>query len=180
MIRRAFIVVLTLGAVGLCAAGLATRGDTDPRWSWRIGDTAYFRFGAGVFTAEVDVVIDTQVPAHLPAQIPRWLGAFGYEHLILPNLGEGPGPQHAHIWRVSCPFWALVAFLASYPSVAFIRGPLRRWRRRRRGSCTECAYDLTGNESGVCPECATPVPEPRTRSEAMTIEPHERREGRSR
>ena len=25
--------------------------------------------------------------------------------------------------------------------------------RRRSGQCAHCAYDLTGNESGVCPEC---------------------------
>jgi hypothetical protein len=26
-----------------------------------------------------------------------------------------------------------------------------------RGCCTRCGYDLTGNVSGVCPECGTPV-----------------------
>ena len=26
------------------------------------------------------------------------------------------------------------------------------------GHCRRCGYNLTGNESGVCPECATPVP----------------------
>ncbi len=36
---------------------------------------------------------------------------------------------------------------------AFIRGPLRRYRRRRRGECIGCGYNLTGNESGMCPEC---------------------------
>lgn len=29
----------------------------------------------------------------------------------------------------------------------------RRDRRPRKGHCRECGYDLTGNESGVCPEC---------------------------
>jgi hypothetical protein len=28
-----------------------------------------------------------------------------------------------------------------------------RWRRKRLGLCPSCAYDLTGNVSGVCPEC---------------------------
>lgn len=32
-------------------------------------------------------------------------------------------------------------------------GPLRRWRRRRKGWCVRCGYDLTGNVTGVCPEC---------------------------
>ena len=35
-------------------------------------------------------------------------------------------------------------------------GTARR-RRVRAGRCTRCAYDLTGNTSGVCPECGTPV-----------------------
>jgi hypothetical protein len=27
------------------------------------------------------------------------------------------------------------------------------------GHCRRCGYNLTGNVSGVCPECGTPVPE---------------------
>ncbi len=34
----------------------------------------------------------------------------------------------------------------------------RRDQRPRKGHCLHCGYNLTGNESGVCPECATPVP----------------------
>ncbi len=36
------------------------------------------------------------------------------------------------------------------------------WRRSRthpKGCCQQCGYDLTGNVSGKCPECATDVPE---------------------
>ena len=29
----------------------------------------------------------------------------------------------------------------------------RGWRRRRRGRCVGCGYNLTGNVSGTCPEC---------------------------
>jgi hypothetical protein len=32
-------------------------------------------------------------------------------------------------------------------------GPLRRRTRKWRGCCVLCGYDLTGNESGTCPEC---------------------------
>ncbi|MCH7840212.1 MAG: hypothetical protein IID38_08260 [Planctomycetes bacterium] len=34
------------------------------------------------------------------------------------------------------------------------------WRRHRLtlpGHCSQCSYNLTGNVSGVCPECGTPV-----------------------
>ena len=33
----------------------------------------------------------------------------------------------------------------------------RRWRRKKKGLCWNCGYDLTGNVSGVCPECGTKV-----------------------
>ena len=41
--------------------------------------------------------------------------------------------------------------------VLFELPALRRERRRRRGQCGECGYDLTGNQSGVCPECGSDV-----------------------
>ena len=53
--------------------------------------------------------------------------------------------------------WLLFLACGAYPTVAFIRGPLRRWRRRRKGQCAICGYDLTGNTSGRCPECGRPV-----------------------
>ena len=54
--------------------------------------------------------------------------------------------------------FAAVLF-AVHPLFALLRGPVRRWERRRRGLCPMCAYDLTGNVSGVCPECGKPIPE---------------------
>jgi len=33
----------------------------------------------------------------------------------------------------------------------------RRDRRIRPGHCLKCGYDLTGNVSGVCPECGTAI-----------------------
>ena len=50
---------------------------------------------------------------------------------------------------------AAFLILAAFALVAFIRGPARRRRRRRKGWCIPCGYDLTGNESGVCPECGS-------------------------
>jgi predicted amidophosphoribosyltransferase len=33
------------------------------------------------------------------------------------------------------------------------------WRDRRTppGHCPKCGYNLTGNVSGICPECGTPI-----------------------
>ena len=47
----------------------------------------------------------------------------------------------------------LIPLFAIWPTIAFIRGPYRRCRRRRKGLCLRCGYNLSGNVSGVCPEC---------------------------
>ena len=57
-----------------------------------------------------------------------------------------------------------VLFLAAYAIVVYgivVATPFcliqvrrqRELRRRHEGYCVRCGYDLTGNRSGVCPEC---------------------------
>ncbi len=58
---------------------------------------------------------------------------------------------------ITAPTWAIAVLFGLYPAIAFIRGPMRRWRRCRKGHCSHCGYDLTGNVSGVCSECNSPV-----------------------
>lgn len=58
------------------------------------------------------------------------------------------------------PFGYLAAAFIVYPTIAFILGPLRRWRRRKRGECLNCGYNLTGNVTGVCSECGTKIESP--------------------
>ena len=59
--------------------------------------------------------------------------------------------QEAHFgaWIPAAIFGAAAYVLA--------RPLLRARHRRREGRCMTCGYDLTGNESGVCPECGTAV-----------------------
>ena len=55
---------------------------------------------------------------------------------------------------ITVPWWLVTPACAAYPAIALIRAPLRRRRRRRlKGLCLACGYDLTGNVSGRCPEC---------------------------
>ena len=71
---------------------------------------------------------------------------------------EQPGPLSSsalglglpHCWRAGgfLPLWVLLA--------AFGVPTLFLWWRDRRypkGHCQDCGYDLTGNVSGICPEC---------------------------
>lgn len=73
--------------------------------------------------------------------------------------------------RVYCGFWFDLSFHPTHlPSegllvgdvllITLIPGYLRDYvasRRLRHGFCRECRYDLTGNVTGVCPECGTPI-----------------------
>jgi hypothetical protein len=61
---------------------------------------------------------------------------------------------------VLCPAWSirvLAILCLAIPSTSLVRGPLRRWHRRRKSLCVCCGYDLTGNVTGVCSECGGAV-----------------------
>lgn len=66
-------------------------------------------------------------------------------------------------FSIALPLFVWIILTGWYPLFLVVRGPLRRRRRARRGWCIKCGYDLTGNESGVCPECGKPVA-PKNRS----------------
>ncbi len=51
------------------------------------------------------------------------------------------------------PPWLLFALLVVSPAALLARGPLRRYRRRKRGLCLRCGYNLTGLPEPRCPEC---------------------------
>lgn len=67
--------------------------------------------------------------------------------LVTTAATDGLTAHEIHI-----PAWFPLLIFAALPVFQFIR-----WRRRRlrvsRNQCLRCAYDLTGNTSGVCPEC---------------------------
>ncbi len=58
-------------------------------------------------------------------------------------------------WRVKYGFLAVL--FGIFPFWALVRRMSVRLVRRRRGLCLACGYDLTANESGVCPECGRKV-----------------------
>lgn len=73
------------------------------------------------------------------------LDAFG---LRMPSFQRHDSPTYQ---VVIIPLWLIFA-LAVIPTCIL-------WYRERRrfpaGHCRSCGYDLTGNVSGVCPECGT-------------------------
>ena len=121
MIRKAVIVVLTLGALRTA-------------YVWMI--VSLVSAGSGTFAALIPGVQNVQL------RNTYWL----------PTVDWFQGAIY-----LTLPFWIATAALSAYPTIAFIRGPLRRWRRRKRGECVNCGYNLTGNVTGVCSECGTEI-----------------------
>ena len=68
-------------------------------------------------------------------------------------------PQYRHTERAlpKATMHAIELVLPLYiPALAFVAASAALWWRGRRplaGHCEKCKYDLTGNTSGVCPEC---------------------------
>ena len=104
-----------------------------------------------------------------------WLydGTLGLEH-FLPDHGAGAAEHdwgwnafdvayYRHFWGrrqewTSCGIRLLPVAAAALvlPLVRLVSQRLRR-ERRPAGLCRKCGYDLTGNVSGVCPECGKGV-----------------------
>ena len=81
-----------------------------------------------------------------------WLGWSGIQ-FVKPELrwnGTPPAP-----FDLVFPYWLLL--LTAIPTAWLWH---RDRRRIRPGCCLRCGYDLTGNTSGVCPECGDKVHPP--------------------
>ena len=183
MIRKAVIVVLTLGAVATCVLWID---------SYRFRRTS----GLNLFTHNVVTVgvVGIEEGGYCNLGDRRRVGASTSEGVLsiryefdfvdfqhtppkefgLPGLRyqqwffspwDSPPPENAArvrwvVREVKITFAMILAILLAYPTIAFIRGPFKRWRRRRRGECVACGYNLTGNVTGVCSECGTKIDEP--------------------
>ena len=55
-----------------------------------------------------------------------------------------------HVQFLTLPAWLLTALFGALPALQLYR---RTRRRFPPGQCPSCGYNLTGNVSGVCPEC---------------------------
>jgi hypothetical protein len=70
------------------------------------------------------------------------------------GLNRATGAKWAPQGAAVFPWWSAVALFLLLPAFAAVRW----WRRLpSAGRCAKCAYDLTGNVSGVCPECGRKI-----------------------
>jgi hypothetical protein len=102
-------------------------------------------------------------------------GYLSYDHHDRLSVGGPPGwtpgwevrkiplnlqhwlPLYYNQFKVSTGQWLAICLPLWIPFLIFaIPTALLWWRDRRRiplGHCQHCGYNLTGNVSGVCPEC---------------------------
>ena len=93
---------------------------------------------------------------------PRIYAISGNQHVdgafeTLQLLTRGVNSSH-FIWSVIIPFWLPTTI--SFICLAPIIGRATSRRRMSDGHCSQCYYNLTGNESGICPECGTAIVPP--------------------
>jgi len=74
------------------------------------------------------------------------------------NLNESfvrrpPEPARSG-FSLKAPVLAVASILSVPPSMFFLFGPVKRFRRRWRGRCSKCNYDLQQLPEPRCPECA--------------------------
>jgi hypothetical protein len=76
-------------------------------------------------------------------------------HVLLWPMGFFRSAPSAWTSRLYSSFIFFTPWSAAFFSTMWIR----RNRPRLAGQCLSCGYDLTGNVSGVCPECGTQIAE---------------------
>ena len=73
-------------------------------------------------------------------------------HPWYPQAESHPSPSGGITRSLYVPLWvpSVIALLLAY--ILHLRN-----RRPQLRFCTECSYDLTGNESGICPKCGVSI-----------------------
>ena len=180
MNRKGFIVLLTLATLASCFAwgisyiGISggrcvyTKPDIDPIPQGSIVSHALTlhdgiihieksRLPAGPISSELSAKVSKLFKAGWSMEVleEEYDAALGI--LYTPSLWYPRIHRVGGIAVVTVPLWLTTIILGAWPAVALWRGPFRRWRRRRRGLCLKCGYNLAGTVSGVCSECGEAV-----------------------
>jgi hypothetical protein len=82
-------------------------------------------------------------------------GLFSFLFIIYQLVDVVPYPQMKRDWVIGSLVLAGAALGFLWLALASHRKASRQRKRLKNGHCVPCGYDLTGNVSGVCPECGT-------------------------
>jgi len=133
--------------------------ETGRTWSWmRRGLIFVVRSELGLLT----LIMDQGDSQSIAIRSFRY-GGFRFSQRRASGPVGTPGDFH----ELTVPFWALFLLTAT-PAALLMNRACRTVRWLRAGRCLCCGYDLTGNTSGICPECGTPMREDSRRHQQNT------------
>ena len=101
-------------------------------WQWHLGRRTIPSGLPDVFAGEPHPIFAT----------------FSYHHHHTRSL---------HEWSVDLPHWVALLIFGILP-LLWLRRHINHLRQHRFDLCSICGYSLTGNTSGTCPECGSPIP----------------------
>lgn len=149
VIRKTIILLLTLAALG--SAALWLRGWMEPLSYHHRGScstcSVHAQDGYLDFTWNNDRASHAR-GARTVENVHRLFAGFGVRWVIMQYPR---GKRVVDTFRVIIPLWFPLLLFGAYPTLVLVTKPFRR--RRRPGRCPTCDYDLTGNVTGICPEC---------------------------
>jgi hypothetical protein len=150
MLRGLLILLLTLGALAAALLGLCSlwhevgKGGMLTERHWAAIEVDAGNLHLAFARKSNGPTLERRKSIHLGV-----LGTF--------RSASGKAGKWRYHW-IGAPLWPVVALLITYPAWAFIHGSLLRRIRLSKGCCASCGYDLTGNQTGICPECGVTIP----------------------
>jgi hypothetical protein len=105
----------------------------------------------GISESEAGTIVWTTNLAGSPSKMQGFWKSVGFEESI-GNYYDIASKSTIYDWSVTFPYWIIVCILLLLP----LRWGYKRYTKSRPGigqRCSTCDYNLTGNISGMCPEC---------------------------
>jgi hypothetical protein len=78
-------------------------------------------------------------------------------HILCPRVKTWHYSQSSFVVQLHIPLTPVIIVLAAATAFLWYRD-----RGVRLGDCSNCGYNLTGNVSGICPECGAAIEQPGT------------------
>lgn len=120
----------------------------------------FFVLGSLVFRWGVPGTLMVLTPITVLVPLMIWSITLSFDCMRRSEMGSPPWLSHPVIRECASLKWLLISNLIA---LGLALDAARRCEKRHSESrnyplCESCDYNLTGNTSGTCPECGTPVP----------------------
>jgi len=128
---------------------------------WTQDNRTWIRTHAGrlIFTQWNERYPGPQRPQYMTVPNPTSKTHFGLVTIVrYVSVKRVGGQPETTAWTAVSPRCVTTVPTAVLPAVWFAMWHRRRSRERLVGHCLACGYNLTGNVSGICPECGTAIP----------------------